>query len=167
MTVPGLRFQRGLEQFCSALPDKPVVVDVNPGRGEYTDAVLGRYPQAKITAARRAPDDIHLPYRTAHGVWISDRFVAMTPKQALSELNMVWEWLVPGGVVYFCVLEGEGYKLLKEEGTGIAGPTTLQTYYQPHELEELAAKAGFIVKDAWRAAVSDRPFIHVLAQRPE
>jgi hypothetical protein len=167
MIMSGLRFQRGLDQFCSALPDNPTMVDVNPGRGEYTDAVLGQRPQAKIISVRRSPDEIHVPYRSVHGVWISDRFVAMTSKQALSELNLFWEWLIPGGNIYFCVLEGEGYKLLRKGGTGQSGLTTLQTYYQPHELEELAAKAGFIVKDAWRAAVSDRPFIHVMAQRPE
>lgn len=163
MTVR-LRFHDGLERFCSGLPEKPVLVDVNPGRGEYSEALLHAFPQAKLSTVRKPPADIYIPYRTVHGIWISDRFISIAPRDMMNELNLFWEWLVPGGIAYFCVLEGEGYKLLQGQGSAAR---VLQTYYQPQDLEQMVAQAGFLAKDAWRTVMNERPYIHLIIQRPE
>lgn len=159
-----LRFTAGLQKLIASVPPAAVLVDIHPGRGEYGQAMLDQLPEAKLTSIRKPPADALVPYRSVHGIWIADRLTALSPAQALGELNLLWGWLLPGGTAYLCVLEGEGYKLRKEQG---ADGATLQTYYQPPELEALIIQAGFNTLDAWREAINERPFIHLLIQRPQ
>lgn len=138
---------------------------MQPGRGEYAREITSRFPETIVTAARSRLDDILIPYRTVHAIWIADRFISLTQAEAFTELNTCWDWLLPEGVAYLCVMEGEGNKILKDAASR-EGSAKLITYYQPAELENLLSQASFRVLDAWRELIAEKPYIHVLIQRP-
>lgn len=183
-----LRLQEDLERFCNALSQVDgAVVDLQPGRGEYTSAFSQRgyhvfslgpldagmldarvKDQGGYGSVRVFPADMQgarIPLRTCIGVWAGESLSGLPPKVLCERLRLAADWLVPQGLILFLVREGEGTKRVAWQMPGVSKEESCYLY-QPIEVEEIVTTAGLQTVDAWRTGSPEHAMLHVMARRP-
>ena len=74
------------------------------------------------------------------------------------------DWLEIGGLLYFCMMEGEGVKIVRDQ-MAPAAQAKILCYYQPAELEYLLQSINCPAVEAWYDRQTDKKWIHVIAKR--
>jgi len=179
-TMKQLRYAQGLDRFCKLLPFNAHVVDISNGHGvyanrfaenEYRVTVVQSDPDCaiidegeRIKVVRRPLDLVIMPFRTIAGIWAEKRLGCLSKDKLNVFLGQFIDWLQIGGIIYFVVAEGEGYKLTTERG--LAGQKhKLVVYHTPEEIEIILQNFQYKTVDAWYENESDRRWIHVIAKR--
>lgn len=174
------RFQQAFDKLKQNLPEQGKILDLDYGHGDYTRMfeqlgfeVVALDPQGyaqfeKHPESREmhylAVSEISLPYRTISAIWAKDVLTTLSKDEFQRYLSQFIDWLEVGGVMHFCLLEGEGYKIVEEHlPTGIS--TVKQYYYSPIEVELAIQNADGITLDAWYEQQGGKNWIHVIAQR--
>lgn len=109
--------------------------------------------------------DTLIPYRTLSGLYARTTLAEVSRQEALVRLRLFHDWLMPGGICYFSMYEGEGSKRIAEQGVG-GRKERLLMYYQPAEIETLVRTAALETIDAWREQSHARSRLHIIVRRP-
>lgn len=174
-----LRYARDLEAFLSHVPADGAMVDCDAGRGDYTSRLLRlerlvyaydyRVEHGGLLPSGLKPIasiDHHAPiaHRTCAGVWASHTLQSVPRASFVQNLAVFVDWLTPGGIVAFCLRQGEGEKRVEEQS--IAGTTTRTiVLYAPAEVELLVRQCGLRTLDAWLGGSVEARTLHVIAQK--
>jgi ubiquinone/menaquinone biosynthesis C-methylase UbiE len=89
-----------------------------------------------------------LPPASFEGIWCCASFFHLPKNQALTALSQMQRVLIPGGMLYLSILEGQD-ETWKEEAR-FAGVLRFFAHYTPPEIEALLTQAGFSVVERWR-----------------
>lgn len=173
-----LRFQRGFDGFVKHLQSGDKVLDFNYNHARYTKLFfekgleviafdknpLGQEKSPYAEVLNKEPMEAVLPFRSFSGLWIADSLTGM-PKDLLpSAISQCVDWLTIRGVLYLCMFEGDGEKVMQ-----LQLPTGIETkrivYYQPEEIDQILNYFECPAIDAWYENNLDRRWIHILAQR--
>ena len=173
------RFAKGLAAFLSFLTPEDKVLDLDYGQGNYSrqfvehglnvisfDSTGVPLPsgESRLEIIHGSPFEAPLPYRTFRGIWARDIFIHLDSVQLTERLGQCADWLAVGGVLYFCLLEGEGEKIIHESlPTGVR--TRKIVYYRAAYLDDLLQSLDCPAVLAWYEEQSDRRWMHIIAQR--
>ena len=174
-----LKYSKGLERFSSLLPFNSPVVDISQGHGLYAalfkknghkvtlvyDDDQHQFPiDGQLEVITRAINSVIMPFRTIGGIWAEKALLNLPADKLKVLLGQFIDWLQVGGLIYFVLPDGEGYKLVTEQG--MAGQKqNLIVYYNPQQIEEILADLQYQPVDAWYQLESDRRWIHLIAKR--
>lgn len=168
---------KALESFMALLPEKGVVLEVNPGQGQYTRifAAKGYKVLAAETgsaAALPVPyaadicrgqlNDLLISYRSLAGIWAPRILSEELRDEAALSLKHFCDWIHPTGIIAFSVLEGEGEKIIRPVMNGM--PEKRLVYYHPEEISGMVGDAGLEVIDAWRELINEQPSLQVICR---
>ena len=159
--------------FQTTLPTSARILDLGSGAGRDVGhfTQLGMLAQgADLSfgllreAQRRAPapytqaDMRALPYaaNSFDGIWMSASLLHIPKPQGLKVLQEASRLLVPGGMLYVSVKQGEG-----EEWETREGPR-LFVYYRPDELTALVEQAGMQITEVWRDETPKHTWVNVI-----
>lgn len=175
-----LRFAEPLNKFLSRLPVKGLLLEIESGQGLYSRAFTqagyslvniesphavfqNKNPYALDTHNKEITD-VLVSYRSLSGIWAHETLSQRKRDNCTRALERFHEWLLPAGILYFCMPEGEGDKVITIQS--VQGPIKkTQAYYTAEELMALLEYVDFKVLDAWREIKGDRSLLHVLAKR--
>ncbi len=175
------RFQKALDLFFQHIPEYPgKVLDIEYGHGEYTKEFETKGYEVVVLDPQRYSlqdprpeerevifselEEISLPYRTMAGIWAKDKLISKSKDAIVEYISQFVDWLEVEGILHFCLLEGEGYKVVEEHlPTGIK--TVKQYYYSPVEVEGIIQAAGAVTIEAWYEQQGGKNWIHVIAKR--
>ena len=164
---------RAWSTFQTTLPTSARILDLGCGAGrdvghftqlgmlaQGTDLSLGllREAQRRAPAPYTQADMRALPYaaNSFDGIWMSASLLHIPKPQGLKVLQEAGRLLVPGGVLYVSVKQGEG-----EEWETREGPR-LFVYYRPDELTALIEQAGMQITEVWRDETPKHTWVNVI-----
>ena len=119
----------------------------------------------RIKMQCKSLEELSLPYRTFNGIWAADSLIGIARDQLSIHVSQFVDWLKVGGVLSFCMLEGEGYKVIKEQSPLGGVIEKKLVYYLPSQIENLLYSVGCPATEAWYESHGNRRFIQVLAKR--
>jgi len=178
-----LRYEKALNKFLHLLPDTGKVIDLQTRQDTYAK-VFAQYehevyvvqsPHILVPLLQSTNkeliipidedfDDIIFPYRTINGIWASKSFINFDKDNFVHQLSRLSDWLADDGVMYLCLLEGEGQKQIVENTPYRTVKRSIY-YYLPEELESILLQADYTILDAWYEKQLDRRWIHVMIQK--
>lgn len=149
------------DRFAALLPDGAWVADVGAGPGRYAlglaarglnviplDLSLGLLRAGAAFGVRRRvqANMLRLPFGTGavDGVWACASLPHLSRNRMPEALRELRRIVRRGGAAYIAVKLGEGARWVPVEGAG----SRFFTYYQPDELDDLLAAAGWRIVHA-------------------
>jgi len=109
-------------------------------------------------------DMCHLSFPEAsfEGVWCSAALLHVQQAQAPEALRQMRRVLIPQGVLFLSMLEGDG-EAWEPEASEFAGVQRLFVYHPLKEAEVLLAQAGFAVVEQYRDVAGKHVWLNFLA----
>lgn len=161
-------------------PTDSLILEFEPGQGLYSRQLAGRgyeiigiHPLNQPVIEnpclseihQKNPEEILFPYQHFGGIWAPSCLLGLDEAKAITRLSLFYDWLSREGILYFCVPEGEGHKVVTEH-TPAGKKDKIVVYYNPEQLDDMLRQGGFNVIEAFREQRTDRAWLHVIAKRP-
>lgn len=130
----------------------------------YTEKSQFVYNLPEIKTTDKLLEDLILPYRTVDALVMHSSLSNFSRQKTLRFLNIWYDWMTPRGVILCSFIEGEGYKLITEQGaTGLYRKRII--YYTVDYLLELFDHLDYLILDAQRQVNMDQSLINLTIKR--
>jgi len=176
-----LYFEQALKLMIPHIPKMSLVLDISPKQGIYSrefsrcgfEVIAVQPPTEPLLdnpfvkeVVQKEVEDILFPYSSIGGIWARQSLNGLPKDHCKRRLSLFYDWLEKNGVLYFSLLEGEGFKWITEQSvTGLE--RKLVVYYSPQELDDILYDIGYEAIEAWRENKQDRNWLHVIARKNE
>lgn len=131
------------------------------------DLSRGMLAQARphVRGALLHMDMCHLTFADVSftGIWCCSSFFHLPRNEALEALKQMHRVLIPGGMLYLSLLEGEGETWTE---TGFAGVKRYFVHYAHDEARNMLSQAGFAPFENHRDEAPGHAWLNFFAQRP-